>query len=102
MRVNEVVDGLNQLAERLAAGEAFDMSAYDLAVVEGFKTLVRTGPAMTRLHCATSRGSTVEVREMLDAGTVECDLEATTESGYTPLVVAILEGQFEVCKMLIG
>ena len=80
VRVNEVVDGLNQLAERLAAGEAFDMSAYDLAVVEGFKTLVRTGPAMTRLHCATSRGSTTEVREMLDSG-VECDLEATTESG---------------------
>jgi actin-related protein len=101
VRVNEVVDGLNQLAERLAAGEAFDMSSYDLAVVEGFKTLVRTGPAMTRLHCATSRGSTTEVREMLNSG-VECDLEATTESGYTPLVVAILEGQFEVCKMLIG
>ena len=37
VRVNEVVDGLNQLAERLAAGEAFDMSCYDLAVVEGFK-----------------------------------------------------------------
>ena len=101
VRVNEVVDGLNQLAERLAAGEAFDMSCYDLAVVEGFKTLVRTGPAMTRLHCATSRGSTKEVREMLTTEGLECDLEATTESGYTPLVVAILEGQFEVCKMLI-
>eukprot|EP01043_Picozoa_sp_COSAG02_P055284 COSAG02_NODE_6391_length_3603_cov_3.955765_2_plen_805_part_00 len=100
VRVNEVVDGLNQLAERLAAGEAFDMSSYDVAVVEGFKTLVRTGPAMTRLHCATSRGSTNEVRYMLKSG-VDCDLEATTESGYTPLVVAILEGQFEVCQMLI-
>ena len=100
VRVNEVVDGLNQLAERLAAGEAFDMSTYDVAVVEGFKTLVRTGPAMTRLHCATSRGSSKEVRDMLNSG-VDCDLEATTESGYTPLVVAILEGQFEVCKMLI-
>ena len=101
VRVNEVVDGLNQLAERLAAGEAFNMSTYDVAVVEGFKTLVRTGPAMTRLHCATSRGSTKEVRDMLNSGVPDCDLEATTESGYTPLVVAILEGQFEVCKMLI-
>ena len=54
---------------------------------------------MTRLHCAASRGSTKEVREILDNGMVS-DLEATTESGYTPLVVAILEGQFDVCKML--
>ena len=34
VRVSEVVDGLNQLADRLAAGEAFGMDAYDLAVVE--------------------------------------------------------------------
>eukprot|EP01047_Picozoa_sp_COSAG01_P077029 COSAG01_NODE_13731_length_1543_cov_1.039474_1_plen_437_part_01 len=125
VRVSEVVDGLNQLADRLAggcsllianpaccatpslvhirggagttpqpeltcvcvcvcrwtAGEAFSMDEYDLAVVEGFKTLVRIGPAMTRLHCAASRDSIAGVQQILDSGG-DADLEATTESGY--------------------
>ena len=89
--------GVQQYGGRGAGGGA-GQSATDLQNAEGVAASGTMKGGMTALHHAARMGYTSAITALLDAG---ADINKKSADGNTPLLVALINGEFDVAMLLV-
>lgn len=55
----------------------------------------------TALHIASRLGNLENVRALIDFGGNKIKLDAKDDSGYTPLMIALIEDHFDIVRLLV-